>query len=216
MKYLKIWHDPQHGGENKGSEYFGLIERIWNVEMVLEIMFRLENFSCVQETARRDDRTIYYHDRAENAKAWGANIAFLHHVNAMVYPDGHELGGQPWPKFDGLMTFYLSQSQISREVATMIGRSAPVELLQKKPTYAANPYDWTSNAYNCLISYEKIGIPTVLIEWGFSTSPIDREFLTSEFHRPSLIGTMACGYGRAIELLRGNHHDHQNKICPAD
>jgi hypothetical protein len=165
----------------------------------------LGQLGCEQQLARYTDETIPYENRAEGARSWGAQLAFLHHVNAMIYPKDHELAGQPWVRYDGLMTFALLHDSIGLAVARMIGHCAPRNLRQKTPTYIASSdkHDWTNNAYNCLIHYGRRGIPAVLIEWGFATSPTDREILQSPKHRPSLCATAACGVGRAAELITG-------------
>lgn len=200
---LKVWHDPQHGGPNRGTAWFGLVEKFWVVEMSKSLVPILDKLECEQELARTRDELIPYGERAQAAKAWGADIAFLHHVNAMVYPKKHEKAGDAWEKFDGLMTFALLADHIGMDVAKVIGRCAPVDLLQKKPTYAASsdPDDWTNETYNCLVNYREMGVPAVLIEWGFATSSIDREVLRLAKYRPSLCASVACGVGRAIELL---------------
>jgi N-acetylmuramoyl-L-alanine amidase len=198
---MRLWHDPQHGGTNHGCEYGEIRERDWVLQISTDLEATLGVFGCQQELARRVDETIHYSERAEAARKWGADLAFLHHVNAMVYPDGHELEGQPWVRFDGLMTFALPQDRIGFDVAKAIGKRAPTELMQKKPTYIASRDDWTKHAYNCLVHYGRVGIPSVLIEWGFATSPTDRTILLSADHRPSLCATAACGVGRAHEVM---------------
>jgi len=169
--------------------------------MARDLAPALEVFGCEQRLARDRDVTIPYADRAEAARKWGARLALLHHVNAMVYPPTHELAGKPWPKFDGLMTFALATQPRAIDVARTIGRCAPHRLLQKKPFYVATPHDWTAEAYNCLIVYARENINAVLIEWGFATSPTDAEILRSSLHRPALCAAAAAGIGRAHEIL---------------
>lgn len=198
---MRLWHDPQHGGDNRGCEWGGIQERKWVVGMATDLLPSLGVFGCEQRLARDRDVTIPYEERAETARQWGARLALLHHVNAMVYPEGHELAGRPWPKFDGLMTFALGHDSIGLEVAKTIGRCAPRQLVQGKPTYVATPHDWTVDAYRCLIHYGRVHVPAVLIEWGFATSPTDSAILQSDIHRPSLCAAAAAGIGRAHELL---------------
>lgn len=198
---MRVWHDPQHGGNNLGCEYNGILERAWVVVMATDLVPALGVFGCEQKLARDRDIAIPYEDRAEAARMFGARLALLHHVNAMVYPEGHELEGKPWAKYDGLMTFALATQPAAIEVASMIGRCAPRRLRQRKPTYIASPHDWTEPAYNCLIAYARENIPAVLIEWGFATSPTDAEILRSTIHRPALCAAAAAGIGRAHELL---------------
>lgn len=197
---MKVWQDPQHGGSNKGCEWGGLIERHQVVGISNDLVPVLGGMGCEQRLARTGDETIPYADRAKAAADWGAELAFLHHINAMVYPRGHELEGKPWIRYDGLMTFALADDPKALSVAEVIGHCAPVELRQRMPTYVANPHDWTRNAYNCLVHYSRVGIPAVLIEWGFATSPRDRAILQSADHRMSLCAAAACGIGRAYEL----------------
>lgn len=199
---MKVWHDPQHGGSNRGTEWHGLFERHWVLDMATDLFPMLGSMGCEQRLARISDVTIPYGDRAQAANEWGANLAILHHANAMVYPEGHEREGQAWEEYDGLMTFVYPGDNVGYEVAEMIGRCAPRGLRQKRPTYITSPdrKRWTNNAHRCLTHYRLRDIPAVLIEWGFATSPRDRSILQSAKHRPALCACVACGIGRFYEV----------------
>ena len=187
---MKIWHDPQHGGPHRGCEHNGIVEKDWVLKMAAGFLAVTYGFGWTQMLSRVIDIFETYEERASKAKVWGADIAFLHHVNA--HDDTN---------LDGLITFVYPGQPLALDVAKVIGHCAPVELRQRNPAYVTKNSDWTKRADFCLKPYAEQGIPTVLIEWGFSTSLRDVEILTNGLHRPALESALICGASRAQQIL---------------
>lgn len=197
----RLWHCQGHGGANKGCVHAELEERFWVMKMAQDLEPSLLAWGVEVRYAREGDETIDYSDRAEQARIWGADLAFLHHVNAYRYPPGHPLAGQPHPNADGLLCLALPTDHIGLEVGSAITRAAPKDLLGRKlRTIPTNPYDWTKHAHSVLLEYGRRGVPAVLIEWGFATSPRDRAILMGANHRPALVAAAMAGVGRFLEL----------------
>lgn len=201
MNVLPIWQDPQHGGTSTGCSYNGIIEKDYVVEIARDLQPALAPFAVNQRFSRKGDDSIPYDVRAQQAKEFGAKLAILHHVNAIVHPKDHPQAGEPIEHIDGLMTFCHPQDPIGYHVAEMIGRCAPKELRQKNPTYLSNNLDWKKRAHYCLQFYRAVRIPAVLIEWGFATSPKDSEILQDEDHRLAMCAAVVAGIGRAHEMI---------------
>ena len=105
-------------------------------------------------------------------------------MDAALYPPDHARAGEPVTYRDGLTCYAQASDNLGLEVGAAIMRAAPRDLLVSKvrcvPT---SEHDWTKNANYILAQYARWGIPGVLIEWGFATSPRDRATLTGAEHR---------------------------------
>lgn len=194
MKDFKLIHDPGHGGSNLGTQEGGINEKELILEIATDIRAGLSGWRYLKQSMTRiDDRDISFKTRAEKAKMFEAQLALIYHINASSDPG-----------VDGLTTFVMATNSVESEVAQAIMRAAPYDLLRSKTRpYIASPTDWTRRTYNCMIEYDRLGIPSVLIEFGFATSPIDAPILISEHHRPAMVACVGAGVARAMELING-------------
>lgn len=191
-KELLVAHDPGHGAGPRptGTCHGDLIERDWVLRMAEDLE------AAVPWARHRLLRTIdvgpTYSDRAVDAEACGASLVLSHHVNAHVDTS-----------LDGLMCFVAPDDQIGLEVGNAIMRAAPAELRRKKArSTLSRSGNWTRDAWSVLERYRARGIPVVLIEWGFATSPNDYGVLMSPASRPALCAAGAAGIARAFELIQ--------------
>jgi N-acetylmuramoyl-L-alanine amidase len=133
-----------------------------------------------------------YQQRAAKAKERGADLALLHHINAYEKSEAAH----------GLKAFYLPDDTLGYETASAIARAAPHPLFRGAATPATSR-DWARVVW-VLSHYASVGMPCVLIEWGFATNARDREVLVDPLWRPALVACAAAGIAHAGQLvLRG-------------
>jgi N-acetylmuramoyl-L-alanine amidase len=202
----KIWHDPGHGGSNKGLEHEGFVERDWNLEFARLLTDELAEEFPEQQIARHADITLGYGTRARKARQWGANLALLHHVNAAFWPAsessiGELCGSMPRLYIRGAICFVV-QCQMARleRMTRILLRHLPETLRRtKNDLIVARSGNWTGDAYGHLHYYSELGIPAVLIEWGFATNPNDLETLQDAEARLQMVEAVAAALRRFEE-----------------
>lgn len=80
---LVIALDPGHGGEEEGAMYYGLMEKDINYKMAELVKSELEQYPNVTVFLTRDgDEQVSLWERADRAKAAGADILLSLHFNA--------------------------------------------------------------------------------------------------------------------------------------
>lgn len=129
-----------------------------------------------------------YQERAERAKKAGASLVLCHHVNANNSSKPH-----------GLMAFYLPSDELGSEVASVIARCAP------KPLWRGGATPATSRTWPRVVGvmscYANVGLPVVLIEWGFATNPGNAMALADLTLRPAIVACAASGIAHAMYYL---------------
>lgn len=190
---MLIAHDPGHGCPPRptGTSHGGLVERDWVLSMARDLAAAVP--WCKHLLLRSGPSGPTYPERAARAESAGADLVLCHHVNAAADPS-----------LDGLMCFVPPGSHIAREVGEAIMRAAPAELRRTKPKpIPSGPGDWTADAWAVMLHYHQRGLPVVLIEWGFATSPVDLAVLMAPSSRPALCAAGAAGIARAVDLTHG-------------
>lgn len=155
------------------------VERDWTLSLCKVLVEQCSYLNVHVQSARVDDSTIGYGLRAHKAKAWGADLAILHHANGMFWPKEHELEGRARPGFHGGLAFVADRDIIAVHVATTMLRALPDELRRRRTTPYRCPSGgrWTKRASYHLRHYRDNRIPAVLMEWGFATNPGDLAML---------------------------------------
>jgi N-acetylmuramoyl-L-alanine amidase len=198
---IKVWHDPGHGGSNKGLEHEGFVERHWNLEFAQLLTDKLVGDFPEQQIARHSDEHAYYSKRAQKAQTWGADVALLHHVNGAFWPaDGPHEGG-PRLHMQGAICFTMrSNSARLWSMARVLLYHLPGDLRRtRNDLIIAESDNWTRDAHGHLRHYTGLGIPAILIEWGFATNPNDREALQDTRTRLQMVRAVAAALHRFEE-----------------
>jgi N-acetylmuramoyl-L-alanine amidase len=163
-------------------------ERDWVLPMALDLVAATP-WAGEHTILRGGETGGHYSVRALKAAALNLDLVICHHVNAG--PAG----------LDGLMCFHLPGDHLAQETGDAVMRAAPAKLLQRKAkSTPATSDDWTRDAHAVMGHYDRRGIRVLLIEWGFSTAPVDLEVLLSSASRPALCVAGAAGLARLIEL----------------
>lgn len=196
---MLVAHCPGHGTpkmtrngdviSDPGCVRNGIVER----DLVLAISRAItDRVSWVDHLLLRDsEHGEDYSARARKASNAYADLVLCHHVNTNADPAVHRL-----------MTHVAEHDKIGREVGEAIDRAAPWALYRAgDDTIESKSTDWTRRARWVIDHYLLYEIPTVLIEWGFSTNVVDAEYLKSEKSLPAIVACAGVGIARAMELV---------------
>jgi N-acetylmuramoyl-L-alanine amidase len=200
---MRVFHDPGHGGSNKGVCYGGLIEKDWTLRFVHDF---LDWCGCdnrygspvKQWMARVSDTETPYDTRGKLAQDIEADFVFIHHVNGMFWPQGGPFAGEARSEGHGLSLFVHRDDRKAFDVAKGMLDTYPPQHLWKSRTLPFIAHrltrhgkkHWTLNAYSHLRHYHRRGIPSILIEWMFATNDSDRRLLCDPTHRERMFKTL--------------------------
>lgn len=189
---LRVFVDPGHGGNNRGCLVGEMHEKEWTLAQGIDLTAALRSSAVEAMVSRSGDVGVAYSERAITAKAFGADLALLLHVDSLVTsPGSHGLVTYCWSGFDRAL-------RIGRQI--MLAAPAELNISSGTPCVQPGHPRWTRGAETVLRPYAARGIDAVLIEHGFSTNALDLEILLSEKHRPGLILAALCGVARLAEL----------------
>jgi len=193
---MNFAHCPGHGimkgtALDRGCVHNGIIESVTTIGIARYIARHVLDPMWNHVLLRNGDTGIGYSERAKIAKKESIDLVICHHINASSSPSSH-----------GLIVFYSHDDIVGRDVAEMIERAAPYPLIRPgdDDDIATSRGDWTRNANWVMSHYRKHGIPTVLIEWGFSTNIDDAKYLLNEKSRPAMAACVMAGVARFIEV----------------
>lgn len=218
-----IAHDPGHGYQPRpgGCSHNGINERDLVLLIATDIAAGIPwaNHCLLRRCADGPS----YTDRAQTALKLGARLVLCHHINSverqkvvdgkpMVTTDASGVERpemEPDPTAHGLITFFDAGDVVGEAVARAIAAGAPPKLHRdfEKACFPASPNDWTVNAHWVLEHYRCLGLPAVLIEWGFATNQSDAAVLLNPLLRPQLVTAAAAGIARAIEVTHVTGED---------
>jgi N-acetylmuramoyl-L-alanine amidase len=182
-------HVPGHGGEDPGCLQLGTPEKDWVLSMALDCETAIKPWGIEQHLTRRTDINTSPHEESQLCMEHGAHLAICHHVNTNDNPE-----------VDGLMCFALASDPWGVQIGDAIMRAAPAGLLRRSPKTTLihpNDRDWP-RVYTSLRLFT---CAAVLIEYGFATSPKDREILLDPVSRPALVAAVLCGVARFQQLM---------------
>lgn len=126
-----------------------------------------------------------YTRRAAMAAEAHATFVLCHHINS--FPD---------ERTRGLRAFYLPSDQLAGDTAQVIARAAPAPLWHGGATPATHVH--YPSVVNILACYANVGLPAVLIEWGFATHPEDARVLVDLRYRPAIVACAAAGIAHVM------------------
>ena len=189
-----IGHDPGHGAPPAviGVQANGIVERDYVFRLAMDIAAGVPGYN--HQMLRTGQVGLLDYLRADAAKQRGCQLVLCHHVNEDADPASH-----------GLIAFYSPDDAIGQQVAEAISDVAPQQLLRTSGyrTFAARPDDWTSRALWVIHHYRGVGMPCVLIEWGFASHASDAAYLLAPENRPALLSCVEVGLARYTELTAG-------------
>ncbi len=206
--------DPGHGGSDSGASANGLVEKNLNLSVALACKKELEEYNGVTVYMTRDtDVYVGLKERADKAKAWGADIFVSLHMNSAsagtangveVYypnsnynPDVHEDGRK--------LAAQIQQQLVSLGLGNRNIKEDPSSVNQTYPDGSR------VDGYQ-VIRYNKLnGIPGIIVEHAFLTNSSDAAKLRDPNFVNSLGVADATGIANYFNLSKGVSVKIENK-----
>lgn len=198
--------DPGHGGEQPGASSNGLVEKDLNLRVALACKSELEQYNGIEVyMTRESDVTVGLKERADKAKAWGADIFVSIHMNsapstsangAEVYYPNSNYNSEVHEKGEALA------NQIQEQLASLglYDRGSKQDPSTEPGTY---PDGSRMDGYQ-VIKYNKLnGIPGIIVEHAFLTNSGDAEKLKDADFIRKLGVADATGIANYFNLTKG-------------
>lgn len=197
--------DPGHGGSDPGASANGLIEKNLNLSVALACKSELEQYNGVTVYMTRDsDVYVGLQERANKAKAWGADVFVSLHMNSAsagangveVYYPNPNYNSEVHRKGEALA------DQIQQQLVSLgLGNRGSKE--DPSTENISFPDGSRADGYQ-VIRYNKLnGIPGIIVEHAFLTNPSDAGKLKDPDFVRKLGVADATGIANYFELSKG-------------
>lgn len=197
--------DPGHGGSDPGASANGLIEKNLNLSVALACKSELEQYNGVTVYMTRDsDVYVGLQERANKAKAWGADIFVSLHMNSAsagasgveVYYPNPNYNSEVHEKGEALAN-QIQQQLVSLGLGNRGSKEDPSTVDVSYP-------DGTRGDGYQVIRYNKLnGIPGIIVEHAFLTNSNDASKLKDPDFVRRLGVADATGIANYFELSKG-------------
>ena len=158
--------DPGHGGENRGGEVAGqFLEKELTLQAAQAMKQTLEQFEGVQVyLTRMTDQELSLEERAQIAKAYGADFLFSLHFN--MSSEHNLYGSEVWTSAFG--PYYSAGQTFGRlQLAEMAGYGQYIRGVKTRLNGRGTDY------YGVIRASRELGIPSVIIEHCYMDHPVD-------------------------------------------
>lgn len=184
--------DPGHGGENRGGEVEGqFLEKEITLQAALAMKQTLEQFEGVEVyLTRTADQELSLEERAQLAKAMGADFLFSLHFN--MSGEHNLYGSEIWTSAFG--RYYSAGQTFGRlQLAEMAARGQYIRGVKTRLNSRGTDY------YGVIRASRQLDLPCVIIEHCYMDHPVDS-------HQIDTAAEVAdMGVGDAIAVARYFH-----------
>ncbi len=205
--------DPGHGGSDSGASANGLIEKNLNLSVALACKKELEEYNGVTVyMTRSTDVYVGLQERANKAKAWGADIFVSLHMNsASSGANGVEVY---YPNSNYNPTVHEEGRKLAAQIQQqLVSLGLGNRNIKEDPSSVNQPYPDGSrvDGYQ-VIRYNKLnGIPGIIVEHAFLTNSSDAAKLKDPNFVNSLGIADATGIANYFNLSKGLSVKIENK-----
>lgn len=174
--------DPGHGGRSVGTRAGGIEEKVYNLQLALELVGSLPQ-AVMAEMTRQDDEYVNFNDRA--IRSTGCDRLVSVHVNACRNARQH-----------GAEIYILPEHMdIMAPAARRCLEAFPRELRSLKVLAAIDPHpdedgDWQEAPINVLKHH---ACPSMLVEVCYASNPADILVLQSIWGRTAIVSALRAG-----------------------
>ena len=158
--------DPGHGGENRGGEVPGqFLEKELTLQTAQAMKQTLEQFEGVEVyLTRTTDQELSLEERAQIAKAYGADFLFSLHYN--MSSEHNLYGSEVWTSAFG--QYYSAGQTFGRlQLAEMAGKGQYIRGVKTRLSSRGTDY------YGVIRASRELDIPCVIIEHCYMDHPVD-------------------------------------------
>ncbi|EMI12761.1 n-acetylmuramoyl-l-alanine amidase [Bacillus stratosphericus LAMA 585] len=175
-----IFIDPGHGAQDAGAVGNGLFEKNVNLDVALKLQARLKQAGALTVMSRTSDTFDSLQTRVSKGSQAGADVFISIHANANDHSGAN-----------GTETYY----DATYASANSLKLAQKVQPQMVKALGTRDRGVKTAGFY--VIKYSKM--PSILLETGFVTSPIDASILKSTTAKERLASGIAAGVSQYFE-----------------
>lgn len=205
--------DPGHGGSDPGASANGLVEKELNLKVAQACKKELEQYNGVTVyMTRESDVAVGLKERADKAKAWGADIFVSLHMNsASAGANGVEVY---YPNQNYNSTVHEEGEKLAAQIQRqLVSLGLGDRNIKQDPSTVSGSYPDGSrvDGYQ-VIRYNKLnGIPGIIVEHAFLTNSSDASKLSDPDFVRRLGVADATGIANYFNLSKGVSVKVENK-----
>jgi len=173
----KVVLDPGHGGHNSGASHFGVHEKDIVLDIALRMEHKLKDMGIDVFYTRKTDEFIELRDRARMSNEINPDAFISIHINGSSNKNAR-----------GIATFLYTPNGFQKKEREALARAIQDCLIEEFPDWK----DWglLRDRFYVLRNTKN---PSVLVEFGFLSNPVDRSFLVQEGIRERAAKAIAKG-----------------------
>ncbi|MDK2793872.1 MAG: N-acetylmuramoyl-L-alanine amidase [Caldanaerobacter sp.] len=173
----KVVLDPGHGGHNSGASHFGVHEKDIVLDIALRMEHKLKDMGIDVFYTRKTDEFIELRDRARMSNEINPDAFISIHINGSSNKNAR-----------GIATFLYTPNGFQKKEREALARAIQDCLIEEFPDWK----DWglLRDRFYVLRNTKN---PSVLVEFGFLSNPVDRSFLVQEEIRERAAKAIAKG-----------------------
>lgn len=194
--------DPGHGGVDPGAvSKTGVKEDDINLKIALKLKRFIEQSGGIAIMTREKDVGLYTNRSSTLREMKTEDL--INRKNLIIDADCEvfvsiHLNSFPQSRYFGAQTFYMKDDKISQDLANIMQEELK-QVLDKdnnrQPTARDDVY-----------LLKEMTIPTVLVEGGFLSNPLEEKLLTTEEHQEKIAWAIYVGIMKYLSTLNGEYN----------
>lgn len=194
--------DPGHGGVDPGAvSKTGIKEDDINLKIALKLKRFIEQSGGIAIMTREEDKGLYTSKSKTLREMKTEDLK--NRKNLIVEADSEvfisiHLNSFTKSRYYGAQTFYMKDDEISLDLANIIQEELKHVLDKdnnRQPTYRDDVY-----------LLKEMTIPTVLVEGGFLSNPIEEKLLITEEHQEKIAWSIYVGIMKYFSKINGDYN----------
>lgn len=194
--------DPGHGGVDPGAvSKAGIMEDDINLKIALKLKRFIEQSGGIAIMTREEDKGLYTSNsktlREMKTEDLKNRKKLIVEADCEAFVSIH-LNSFTKSRYYGAQTFYMKDDQISLDLANIIQEELKHVLDKqnnRQPTARDDVY-----------LLKEMTIPTVLVEGGFLSNPIEEKLLTTEEHQEKIAWAIYVGIMKYFSKINGDYN----------
>jgi len=177
-KDSSITIDAGHGGDDPGTVHRGAKEKDITLDYLKALDVGLREKGYIARTTRLHDRTLQLGDRASVANGYDTDIFISLHCDSYVTERPH-----------GCHIFHYFGSEKGKKLAEAIFP----KIYEVYKTEADRESKWSKIREANFTVLSDTKMPSILIEMGFLSNPLDRDLLLSDKYKQGFVDAVVKG-----------------------
>lgn len=194
--------DPGHGGVDPGAvSKTGIKEDDINLQIALKLKRFIEQSGGIAIMTREEDKGLYTSKsktlREMKTEDLQNRRKLIVEADCEVFVSIH-LNSFTKARYYGAQTFYMKDDQVSQDLANIIQEELKHVLDKdnnRQPTARDDVY-----------LLKEMSIPTVLVEGGFLSNPVEEKLLTTDEHQEKIAWAIYVGIMKYFSTVNGEYN----------